>query len=197
MLHSAESTFLGGARGRLHRPEELFLVGSLAKPASPPESIISQTSKRQAGSAKKKGRETMDENSIADYITTTFASVETMATMGYTFFFYGSDRMLPFTTIATTDNQGDTASNLDRPGVFRLNIGVSKPTFQSLFGTGKVDVGSYDFTALDTIMPHPDYAAQSWICVLSPSDTTFQRLRPMLNEAYELAVKRASRRKTS
>jgi hypothetical protein len=139
----------------------------------------------------------MDEKGITDYIINTFAGVETTTNLGYTFFFYRPDRMLPFTTIATADNEGDRVSNLDRPGVFRLNIGVSKPTFQSLFGTGKVDVSAYDFTVLDTIMPHPDYAAQSWLCVLNPSDTTFQRLRPWLSEAYELAVKRASRRKTT
>src|SRR6266487_2103918 len=139
----------------------------------------------------------MDEKAIADYILNTFAGVETMTALGYTFFFYGSDRMLPFTTIATADNEGDRVSNLDRPGVFRLNIGVSKQTFQVLFGTGKVDVSAYDFTALDTIMPHPDYAAQSWLCVLNPGDTTFQQLRPLLSEAYDLAVRRAARRKTS
>lgn len=140
---------------------------------------------------------TMDENGISNYIMTTFAGVETMSTLGYTFFFYGPDRMLPFTTIATADNEGDRVSHLDRPGVFRLNIGVSKPTFQALFGTGKVDVSAYDFTALDTIMPHPDYAAQSWICVLNPSEATFHRLQPWLSEAYDLAVRRARRRTTS
>lgn len=139
----------------------------------------------------------MDEKSITDHIINTFAGVETMTTLGYTFFFYGAERMLPFTTIATADNEGDRVSNLDRPDVFRLNIGVSKQTFQSLFGTGKVDVSAYDFTVLDTLMPHPDYAAQSFLCVLNPSDTTFQTLRPLLNEAYELAVRRATRRQTS
>jgi len=139
----------------------------------------------------------MDEKHITDYIMNTFAGVETMDALGYTFFFYGPDRMLPFVTIATADNEGDRVSNLDRPGVFRLNIGVKKPTFQTLFGAGRVDVSAYDFTALDTIMPHPDYAAQSWLCVLNPSDTTFQQLRPWLTEAYELAVRRESRRKTS
>lgn len=139
----------------------------------------------------------MDEESITDYILRTFAGVETMTNLGYLFFFYGSDRMLPFTTIATTNNEYERISNLDRPGVFRLNIGVSKQAFQSLLGTGNIDLSAYDFTALDTIMPHPDYAAQSWICVLNPSDATFQKLQPLLNEAYELAAKRASRRKTS
>lgn len=139
----------------------------------------------------------MDEQRIADYIVTTFAGVETATTLGYTFFFYGPDRMLPFATMATADNEGDRVSNLDRPGVFRLNIGVSKPTFQSLFGTGKIDVSAYDFTALNTIMPHPDYAAQSWICVLNPSDETFQTLWPWLSEAYERAVRRATKRTIS
>ena len=139
----------------------------------------------------------MDEERIADYITNTFAGVETTTNLGYTFFFYGSDRMLPFATIASTGNDYERVSNLDRPGVFRLNIGVSKPTFQSLVGTGKVDVSAYDFTALDLIMPHPDYAAQSWICVLNPSEATFHKLRPLLSEAYERAVRRASSRKTS
>lgn len=137
----------------------------------------------------------MDEKRIADYITHTFEGVETMETMGYTFFFYGQERMLPFTTIAAADNEGDRASNLDRPGVFRLNVGVSKPTFQSLFGTDKIDLDAYDFTALDTLMPHPDYAAQSWLCVLNPDDATFQTLQPLLSEAYDLAVRRAARRK--
>ena len=136
----------------------------------------------------------MDEKSITDYILHTFAGVETVTNLGYLFFFYGSDRMLPFTTIATPNNEYERISNLERPGVFRLNIGVSKQTFQSLFGTSKVDLSAYDFTALDTIMPHPDYAAQSWLCVLNPSETTFQTLRPLLNEAFELAVKRATRR---
>lgn len=139
----------------------------------------------------------MDEKSITDYIMNTFAGVETMTALGYDFFFYGTERMLPFATIATADNEGDRVSNLDRPGVFRLNIGVSKQTFQSLFGTGKIDISTYDFTVLDTLMPHPDYAAQSYLCVLNPSDTTFQKLQPLLNEAYELAVRRATRHQTS
>ena len=136
----------------------------------------------------------MDETSIAQYIADTFAGVETDFNFGYTFFFYGPDHMLPFATIATADYEYDRVSNLDRPGVFRLNIGVSKQTFQTLFGTGKVDVSAYDFTALDKIMPHPEYAAQNFVCVLSPSDLTLERVRALLAEAYELAVRRDSRR---
>ncbi len=138
----------------------------------------------------------MDETTIAKYITDTFPGVETDTNFGYLFFFYGSDHMLPFATIATTGNEYEKVSNLDRPGVFRLNIGVSRPTFQALFGTDKVDVSAYDFTALDQLMPHPDYAAQHFICVLNPSDATFEKVRALLAEAYDLAVRRHSKRQS-
>jgi hypothetical protein len=136
----------------------------------------------------------MDETTLTQYITSTFAGVETAHNFGYTFFFYGPERKLPFATIAVADNNSDRVSNHDRPGVFRLNIGVSKPTFQSLFGADKVDVSTYDFTALDKIMPHSDYAAQYYVCVLNPGDATLDRVRLMLAEAYDLAVRRQSKR---
>jgi hypothetical protein len=85
----------------------------------------------------------------------------------------------------------DNASNLDRPGVFRLNIGVSKGTFATLFGAKQ----NYDFTALDQVMPHPVYGKNHFVCVLNPSASTFEALKPQLAEAYEIAVKRAQRRK--
>ena len=133
----------------------------------------------------------MDEAVITQYITDTFAGVETTTAYDYTFFFYGTERKLPFATLAAADNEYDRVSNLDRPGVFRLNIGVSKQTFQALFGTGTLDVRAYDFTKLDTMLPHPEYAPQSWVCVLSPHDATFQEtVQTLLAEAYDGAVKR-------
>ena len=136
----------------------------------------------------------MDEAAVANYITETFPGVETTTNFGYIFFFYKTDHMVPFATIASSDNEYERISNLDRPGVFRLNIGVSRETFQSLFGTAKVDVGSYDFTALDVIMPHPDYSPQNFICVLSPSEATFEKVRVLLAETYEIAVRKYNRR---
>lgn len=138
----------------------------------------------------------MDETSITQYILDTFAGVEMATNFGYTFFFYGSDRKLPFATIATADYEYDRVSNLDRPGVFRLNIGVSRQTFQSLFGASKVDVSAYDFTALDKVMPHPEYAAQHFVCVLNPSEATLKKVQALLAEAYDLAVRRHSKRHT-
>lgn len=132
----------------------------------------------------------MDESSVADYITQTFPDVETTTNFGYTFFFYRSDHKFPFATLIASDTEYDRISNLDRPGVFRLNIGVSKQTFQSLFGTEAVNVKDYDYTALDVILPHPEYAQYHFICVLSPSEATFERIRSLLAEAYEIAVRR-------
>lgn len=140
---------------------------------------------------------TIDEAFLTSYIAGTFKDVETTVNLGYTFFFYKDDDMHPFATIASTGNEYEKISALDRPGVYRLNIGLSRETFQSMYGKGKVDVCPYDFTALDTIMPHPEYSSQFFICVLSPSETTFEKTRPMLDEAYDVAVKRYNKRKTA
>ena len=139
----------------------------------------------------------MNETTITQYITDTFTGVETAQNFGYTFFFYRSDHKMPFATLAASDNDYDRVSNLDRPGVFRLNIGVSKETFQSLFSTDGVTLSDYDFTALDRIMPHPEYAAQYFVCVLSPSEATFQAIKPLLAEAYAIAVRRQAKRQKS
>jgi len=138
----------------------------------------------------------IDEIFITNYITSTFENVETDVNLGYTFFFYRDDHMHAFATIASNGNEYEQISKLDRPGVYRLNIGVSRETFKSLFGAKKIDVSEYDFTTLDVIMPHPDYSSQHFICVLSPSEITFdERIRPMLAEAYNVAMKRYDKRK--
>lgn len=134
----------------------------------------------------------MDENAVTVYITQTFDGVETGAAYGYTFFFYRSDHKLPFATLITADTEYDRVSNLDRPGAFRLNLGVSPATFQALFGPAPVALPAYDFTALDVILPHPDYAAQHFICVLSPA-ATWEQVRGLLAEAHGIAARRFQR----
>ncbi|MBP8000607.1 MAG: hypothetical protein KA314_10335 [Chloroflexi bacterium] len=136
----------------------------------------------------------MNESETVEYITTIFPDVETSTDFGYIFFFYRSERQLPFATLIAADNEYDRISNLDRPGVFRLNIGISRETFQTLFGTAKVDVSHYDYTALDVIMPHPEYAPQNFICVLSPGEATSGKVQELLAEAYDIAVRRFTRR---
>jgi Family of unknown function (DUF6194) len=151
----------------------------------------------------------LDQAAIIQYIADTFAGVDVVTATegipaGDTFFIYDPDRNLepkqqrPFATIVTKDyGDFDRASNLNRSGVFRLNIGVGRDTYRSLFGpqpsppgaAGVVDTG-HDFTALDQLLPHPVYAPQSWVCVLNPSAETFEAVRPLLAEAYDRAVSR-------
>jgi uncharacterized protein DUF6194 len=105
-------------------------------------------------------------------------------------FFYRSDRKLSFATLISSDFEYDHVSNLNRPGVFRLNIGVGRQIFQTLFGTDEVNVRDYDFTALDIIMPLPEYAQYHFVCVLSPGEKTFVQIRSLLAEASDIAARR-------
>jgi hypothetical protein len=146
----------------------------------------------------------MDEAALTRYITETFAGVDLVVSSGNTFFFYNPDpnvppdHRFPFVTLVTNDEY-DQFSNLNRPDVYRLNIGVSKQTYRALFGAppardGAAEDGGHDFTALDQVMPHPVYGRQYWVCVLNPSATTFQdAVQPLLAEAYDLAVGKHTR----
>jgi hypothetical protein len=136
-----------------------------------------------------------DADAVTRYITETFADVETDENWGYQFFFYKDDHQVPFASLAASDNEYDRVSQLDRPGVYRLNFAVSRATFQALFGAEKPDRRAYDFAALDVLMPHPEYAAQQFVCVLNPSAATFERVQPLLAEAYALAAQRYARRR--
>src|SRR5262249_48538159 len=133
----------------------------------------------------------MDELSIREYIVQTFPDVDVVEAPGGSFFFHDPEHKFPFATLVTSDEY-DQASNLARLSVFRLNIGVRKQTFQSLFSSGlirsdhEVSEGRYDFTALDCIMPHPVYGKMYWVCVLNPSDATFKTVQVLLAEAYEM-----------
>jgi hypothetical protein len=146
----------------------------------------------------------MDEAALTRYITETFAGVDLVVASGNTFFFYNPDptvppdHRFPFVTLVTNDEY-DQFSNLNRPDVYRLNIGVSKQTYRALFGAppardGAAEDGGHDFTALDQVMPHPVYGRQYWVCVLNPSATTFQdAVQPLLAEAYDQAVGKHTR----
>lgn len=129
----------------------------------------------------------MDQQSVTDYITTTFDGVTTAVAEDNIFFFYDPTQMFPFATLMVND-VNDQFSDLNRPGVYRLNIGVDKETFVALVGDGE---GEYDYTAFDTIMPHPVYGRQRWICIVNPSDATFaEKIQPLIAQAYERDVRK-------
>jgi Family of unknown function (DUF6194) len=144
----------------------------------------------------------LDQDAIIQYITHTFTGVEAVRPTdgpgaGDTFFIYDPQhnldpkRRFPFATVVTKDyGDFDNTSQLNRPNVFRLNIGVSGDTFRALFGPRS----EYDFAALDRLMPHPVYAPQSWVCVLNPTPETFDEVvKPLLAEAYSRVARRQTR----
>jgi hypothetical protein len=110
---------------------------------------------------------------------------------GYKFFFVGDDHLLPFVTIANSDNDYDSVSNLSREGVFRINIGVSRATFDSLVNP---DAENIDYSALNTFLPHPEYAKQNWVCILNPSDENVAATKQLITEAHAIAANRLAKK---
>jgi hypothetical protein len=112
---------------------------------------------------------------------------------GDTFVYYDPDgaaanRRMPFATIVTKDYDGfDTASNLNRPGVFRLNIGVGRMALLELVGHTDAPV---DYTAFDRVMPHPVYATQGWVSILNPGEATTAQALNLLTDARTRAARR-------
>jgi len=143
----------------------------------------------------------MEQEAVSRYIAATFDGIDIVEADGNAFFFYEPsgetppDHRFPFATLVANDLY-DQFSNLDREGAFRLNVGVSRQTYEGLFGakaarsdTADSATANYDFTALDTIVPHPVYGSMFWVCVLNPSAETFEAIKPLLAEAYARAVR--------
>ena len=175
--------------------------------AQNPRALYNKPTARTIG----KGPIPVNDAEISRFITDTFKGVDVVVNSYGSFFFYNPDSNMPpdhkfpFVTIVTSDIN-DQFSNLSRPSVCRLNIGVGKQTFRALFGKPKLPsstdsapesdatASDYDFTALDKVMPHPVYGNMYWVCVLNPSNATFEtKVRPLLAEAYEMAVSKYSR----
>lgn len=120
---------------------------------------------------------------IRSWITTTYPDTVVAEAMGATFFSLDEKQWPNFATIVTTDEHDmGNPSNLAREGVFRLNVGVGKATFERLVDS----TAETDYAALDTVIPHPVYAKQRWVAILNPSPDTFDAVvKPLIAEAYE------------
>lgn len=133
----------------------------------------------------------MTEDAITQHLIDMLAGGHFQMADDNTFFFHGTDNRFPFATIVTKDHTSDSASKLDRPGVFRLNIGVGKETFRALFGEQDDNATiAADYAALDTLMPHPVYAKMYWVSILNPSAKAFETVKPLLTQAHSLAAAR-------
>jgi hypothetical protein len=125
-----------------------------------------------------------DPEAIKRTILETWPETDLAEAMGAMFFSLDPDKHFPnFATIVTTDEHDEGApSDLTRPGLFRLNIGVGRQTFERLVGS----IGEPDYAAVDTVFPHPVYARQLWISIINPSDETFRdTVVPLLTEAHD------------
>lgn len=120
------------------------------------------------------------------------------AAWGDSFFFYDpeddpANRRLGFATIVIHDYDGfDTASNLNREGVFRLNLAVGRERFEDLVGYPPAQQAAhqadFDYSVLDRLLPHPAYAVQGWVSILNPGEVTTGLARSLIVEAHQRAV---------
>ena len=154
----------------------------------------------------------MTQDDVAEFVTTQLEGTVVVVASedngdpevawGDTFFFYDPDgitvpeRRLPYATIVTNDYPGfDEASNLGRPGVYRVNAWVRRDTFD--LQTSADDASAVDYSALDKVMPHPVYGPQSWVSVLNPGRETEGTVKDMLAEAHDRARTRYEKQRTT
>ena len=144
----------------------------------------------------------MDADELKRYICDTFDGVWAVENSGDWFFLYDPDqdlppeRQFPFATLVTGDRH-DTVSRLDGPGAYRINIGLTRATYTATFGPAPtrrdaayvLETG-YDYAAADTLMPHPIYGSQHWVCVVNPGEATSETVRTLLAEAHAFAARK-------
>ena len=130
-----------------------------------------------------------DPDTIVRHITQTYPETDVVEAMNAWFFSLDPEKHWPnYATIVTTDEH-DHASDLRRPGAFRLNLGVDRDTFQRVSDTDPEP----DYTAFDRLLPHPVYGQQHWISIVNPSDETWSEVVvPLVALAHDrLAAQRA------
>lgn len=148
---------------------------------------------------------TITPEAISNFLLTTFEGLQLINSWGESSFFYNVGNAGPrgtyFCTIKENNGENDRASALDRKGVFRFNFGVSKTVFLDLFTVipkrppkGGIIEGAYDFTALDRLSPHPIYGWMCWVAISNPSKDSYERLKPMIFESYELMKQKHSKK---
>jgi hypothetical protein len=107
-----------------------------------------------------------------------------VATIDSAAFFSLDEKHWPnFATVVWTDEHDEGApSNLARPGVYRVNVGVDRETFQRLVGS----LEDPDYAVFDRFVPHPVYAKQRWISILNPSHATLsETLMPLIAQGHD------------
>ena len=130
-----------------------------------------------------------DPATIVKRILEMYPETDVVEAMNAWFFSLDPEKHWPnYATLVTTDEHDD-ASNLTRPGAFRLNLGVDRATYERIAGADP----DPDYTAFDRLLPHPVYGKQHWISIVNPSERTFAEVVvPLLELAHDrLATVRA------
>jgi erythromycin esterase-like protein len=117
---------------------------------------------------------------------------------GDRFFYVGADRRQPFATIVEHDVPGfDEAGQLDRPGVYRLNLDLGRTEFTRAFGFApkafEEHRDAFDYARLDTLTPHPGYALYGFASIVTPGPQMLPEVDRLLAIAYGRAVDRHER----
>ena len=134
-------------------------------------------------------------DSIIENLLDRFKGTRVVEARGERSIFYNPGLMLPrgvyFATVKEKDGENEKASHLDRAGLFRFNVGTTKPLFLERFGPpparpgkGGVVDGPWDFTATDTLMPRPVYGWMSWVAVLNPSNETLTEMSEIVEASF-------------
>jgi hypothetical protein len=147
----------------------------------------------------------MKKEELLNILENRYKDIHQMFTYREYSYFYNPNNILPrgvyFATIKESDGINDKASNLDRDGVYRLSFGLSKKTYERLFGAkpkrplkGKIVDTRDDFTAFNILTPHPIYAWMGWVQILNPKLEQLSMITELLDERYEIVKNEFSKK---
>ncbi|VEP14263.1 conserved hypothetical protein [Hyella patelloides LEGE 07179] len=142
----------------------------------------------------------INQSTIETYLLKTYEHINPVNSWGERSYFVNPKMKLKrgsyFATVKSKDGENDKASYLNRPGVFRLNIGLTPEKYEEMFGlrplrpvkSGVVE-GNFDFQALNIFIPHPVYGWCGWIAINNPDEDNFEKSKEYLDVAYKKAFK--------
>ncbi|MBB1441459.1 hypothetical protein H5202_23140, partial [Shewanella sp. SG41-4] len=139
----------------------------------------------------------MHPESIIEKIVSSFEGIVPKSSWGETSLFYNPGKALPngvyFCTIKEKDGDNDKSSKLDRAGVYRLSFGISRNSYERLFGDkpkrpakGCTVNAEHDFTVENKLIMHPIYGWMSWVQILNPTESMFTEVFPLITEAHSI-----------
>lgn len=73
-------------------------------------------------------------------------------------------------------------------------MSVDRHKFSELIGYPPAEhadhADDFDYTVVDTVIPHPAYARQAWVSILNPGPATSDQARALITQARDRASAR-------